>query len=111
MPISSESTSPIKDFIQSALSQINGAIPKNARIEGVIKFEISTVVQKEKNGGIDISVINLGANISENQIQKIIIPIQILTDTAIAQNAARIAKAEAEISQAIFDKCMTDIKK
>ena len=110
MQIPGDSASPIKDFIQSALTQIKEAIPADARIEGVIEIELSTVVQKGEDGGLDICIINFGTDVPQNQIQKITIPIQILTNSEIAQNAAIIAKAESEKVQAESEKYMAEIK-
>lgn len=100
----SSATSAIKDFIESTLTQIKAALPDDARIDGVINIEMSTIVQKEIGGGLDIRVINLGADVSENQTQKITIPIRLLTETGLAQEAAQKAKAEAEKIQSEADK-------
>jgi hypothetical protein len=110
MQIPGDSASPIKDFIQSALTQIKEAIPADARIDGIIKIEMSTVVQKGEDGRLEIGVIPFGADVHENQVQKITIPIQILTNSAIAQNAAIIARAESEKAQAESEKYMAEIK-
>jgi len=53
---------------------------------------LSTVVQKGKGGKFDITVVNLGAEISENQTQKLSIPIRILTETGLSVEAALKAK-------------------
>lgn len=87
---------PIKDYIGSAINQIKEALPEDARIDGIIKVELSTVLQKEKGGGIRIEVLDLGAKVSENQIQKITIPIKILTESSKAIDDAIKAEAEAK---------------
>ena len=99
MPTSGPTSTPIKDFIQSALFQIKEALPSDARIDGIINIELSTVVQKGKGGKFDITVVNLGAEISENQTQKLSIPVRILTETGRSVEAALKAKAESEKCQ------------
>lgn len=94
--------SPIKDFISSAIAQIKDALPEDARVEGIVNVEMSTVLQKEKGGGIRIEVLNLGAKVSENQVQKITIPIRILTESGKAEEDAD--KAEAEARKAAAEK-------
>lgn len=88
--------SPIKEFISSAIIQIKDALPEDARVDGIINIEMSTVLQNEKGGGIRIEVLNFGAKVSENQVQKITIPIRILTESGKAVESALKAKAEAE---------------
>jgi hypothetical protein len=57
---------------------------------------MATVVQKGKSGGLDVSILNLGADVSENQTQKVSLAIRYPTDTEIAKDAATKAKAEQE---------------
>lgn len=92
--------SPIKEYISSALKQIKDALPEDARVDGTINIEMSTVLQKEKGGGIRIEVLNLGAKVSENQIHKINIPIRILTETGKAVEEALKAEAGAKKAMA-----------
>ncbi len=94
--------SPIKDFISSAINQIKEALPEDSRVDGIINVEMSTILQKEKGGGIRIEVLNLGAKVSENQVQRITIPIRILTESGKAVEAA--IKAEAEAKKATAEK-------
>ncbi len=93
-------SSPIKDFISSAITQIKNALPDDARVDGIVNIEMSTVLQREKGGGIRIEVLNLGAKVSENQVQRITIPIRILTESGRAVEAAIKAEAEAKIATA-----------
>ena len=79
----------------------------DARVDGTINIEMSTVLQNEKGGGIRIEVLNLGAKVSENQVHKINIPIRILTETGKAVEDAMKAKAEAEKAVAEKTKRMT----
>lgn len=92
--------SPIKEYIDSALKQIKDALPEDARVDGTINIEMSTVLEKEKGGGLKINVLNLGAKVSENQIHKINIPIRILTETGKAVEKAIQEEAEAKIAMA-----------
>jgi hypothetical protein len=90
----------IKEFIDSALTQIQDATSKNAMVNGSIIFEMSTYIQKDNSGKIDIKVLNIGQDVSSHQIQKITIPVKILTESEKAVEAAKKAKAEAAIAQA-----------
>ena len=101
--------SPIKDYISSAINQIKEALPEDAEIDGIIKVELSTVLQKEKGGGIKIEVLNLGAKVSENQIQKITIPIKISSESSKAVDDA--IKAEAEAKKAVAEDLRRRIQK
>jgi len=92
--MSDPSTTPVIEFIQSSIKQIQDGLPEGAIIKGPIKFDMATFVQKEKNGGLDISVLNLGTDIPENQIQRVSVSIKILSDAEIIQEAAKKAKAQ-----------------
>jgi len=91
---------PIKDYIESATTQIKNSLTKDIGIAGIVNIEMSTVLQKEKGGGIKIKVLNLGTKVSENQIQKITIPLKIMTDSDKAMEEARKAEAEAKKAMA-----------
>jgi hypothetical protein len=108
--LTESSTSPIKDFIASALMQIKNALPDDARVDGIIKIDLTTIIQKEKGGGIDVRVLNVGTDVTESQTQKISIPIRILTDTGLAVEAALKAKAEADILISESDKVSAEKK-
>jgi hypothetical protein len=97
-------TTPLTDYLQSVLQQIKAALPEEAIVDGIVNFEVSTVVQHDGTGGLRIAVLNFGADTSENQIQKITIPIRILTDTGEAVEKALKAKAEADLAEAKFKK-------
>ena len=100
--------SPIKDYNSSAITQIKDALPEDARVDGIVNVEMSTVLQKEKGGGIRIEVLNLGAKVSENQVQKITIPIRILTESGKAVEEAM--KAEAEAKKATAEKIIRQMR-
>lgn len=105
-----DTTTPIKDYIQSALFQIKEALPDDARVDGIINIEMSTVVQKGRGGKVDISVINYGSDASEHQTQKIMIPIRLLTDAGKAVEDALKAKAESDKAGATFERRMAEVK-
>jgi hypothetical protein len=92
--MSDPSTTPVTEFIQSSIKQIQDGLPQGAIIKGPIKFDIATFVQKEKNGALDISVLNFGTNIPENQTQRVSVSIKILSDAKISQEAAKKAKSQ-----------------
>jgi len=96
--------SPLKEYISSAITQIKDALPNDARVDGIVNIEMSTVLQKDKSGGLRIEVLSFGAKVSENQTQKITIPIRILTDTGKAVEEALKMEAEARKATAKADK-------
>ena len=110
MTLAKGSTSPIKDYIESALAQIKDALPDDARVDGIINIEMSTVAQKGQGGKLNISVLNYGSDVSEHQTQKITIPIRILSDVGKAVEESLKAKAESEKAEAIFEKRLSNLK-
>ncbi|MCX6689124.1 MAG: hypothetical protein NTZ39_05485 [Methanoregula sp.] len=110
MRISSDSTTPIRDYVQSAIAQIKDAIPLDARIDGIINIRMTTVVQKAKGGGIDLQVLNMGADVSANQTQEITIPIRILTETGQAVEDAMKAEAVSRKAKAEADRKLEEMK-
>ena len=84
----------VTEFILTSIKQIQDGLPQGAIIEGSIKFDMATFVQREKNGGLDISVLNFGTNVSGNQTQRVSVSIKILSDADIIHEAAKKAKAQ-----------------
>lgn len=87
--------SPIKTYIKSIISQVQDALPENARVDGTLTIEMSTVLSEEKGGALKIEVLNIGAKVAESHVHKVTIPIRILTDTGKAVEKAMKAEAEA----------------
>jgi len=98
--MSSPSTSPISDYLISTLKEIQISLPRNARIDDSIKFEITTVSQQTKGGKVNVGVLNVGAkvgvDISENQTQKVSFAIKFPTSAEFALEGAIMAKAYAD---------------
>ena len=84
----------VTEFILTSIKQIQDGLPQGAIIEGSIKFDMATFVQREKNGGLDISVLNFGTNIPENQIQRVSVSIKILSDIEIIREATKKLRAQ-----------------
>jgi len=103
-------TTSIKDFIQSALTQIKESLPDDARIDGIINMKITTIVQREKGGGIDLKVLDWGADASTSQTQEITIPIRILTDTGMMLEKTMKAEFESRIAKAETEKKLEELK-
>jgi hypothetical protein len=110
MKITADSTTPIKDYVQSAIEQIKDAIPDDARIDGIINIKMTTVVQKTKGGGINLQVVNAGTDVAANQTQEITIPIRILTETGQAVEDALKAEAVSRKAKAETDRKMEEMK-
>jgi len=111
MTILPNSTSPLEDVIKSSIQQIINGKPEDGIIDGPINFNIAYMVNKEAGGGIGINVVNAGAKVSENQIQRLSFAYRIPSDMEMSEMAAKKAKAEAEKSQAEYDKMTADDKK
>ena len=98
----------IENFISTALTQIKSALPPDAKTDGIIIIEMSTVILKDKSGKFDIKVLNFGAEAAQNQIQKITIPIRILSGSEKMMEEAKIAKAKADIASAEHGRKMAE---
>jgi hypothetical protein len=94
------STSPLKAYISSTCEQIQNALSNGAVIDGPITFELSTVVQRDTAGGLDIGVLNLGSEGSQSQIQKILFAVRFPSEVEKARDAANMAKSQREIAEA-----------
>jgi len=92
--MSTPSTSPVRDYVSSTISQIQDGIPKGGRIAGQIQFELCTVSQSGKGGKIDVGILNLGADASAQQTQKVTFAINFPSAAEIATESAIKAKAE-----------------
>lgn len=86
-------TTPLKDYINFTITQIKDGLPPNTKIGGTIILEMSTISQEKTEGGFDIRVLNYGANISENVIQKMTIPVKIMYELDYAEEYAAINKS------------------
>ena len=91
------STTSLQDFINSSLNQIQSALPNSAEISGEIKFEISVVSQREKDGGINLRVVNYDSGISQQETQKIIFNVRFPTEHERLENEIAILKEQQKI--------------
>jgi hypothetical protein len=110
MGFSADSTTPIKDYVQSAIAQIKDAIPSDAKIDGIVNIRMTTVVQKTKGGGINLQVVNAGTDVGANQTQEITIPIRILTEADQTYEEAKIAEAQSRKAKAETDRKLEELK-
>ncbi len=110
MSVPTVTATPIKDFIQSAIMQIKESLPNDARIDGIINMKITTIVQRGKGGGIDLKVLEWGADASTSQTQELIIPIRILTDTGLTLEKAMKAEFESRIAKAETERKLEELK-
>lgn len=76
----SEEDTSLKEYLESTITQITEAMGEKAKVEGTITIEITTGVSRGKGGGLRISVLNIGAEVSEHEVQKIVIPVKILSE-------------------------------
>jgi len=61
----------LKSYIESALKDIREGSSKEFTIQGPIEFELSTITSKNKEGKIDIKVLELGSDVNVQNIQKL----------------------------------------
>ena len=111
MTVLQGSTSPLEDVIKSSVQQIIRGTPAGGVLDGSINFNVTYIVEKEAGGGLGINVVHAGAKVSENQIQRMSFAYRIPSATEIAQADAMKAIAEAEKTQAEFDKMTAEKKK
>ena len=76
----SEEDTSLKEYLESSITQITKAMGEKAKVEGTITIELTTGISKGKGGGLRISVLNIGAEVSEHEVQKIVIPVKILSE-------------------------------
>ena len=61
----------ISAFIAKSIEQVKSGLPQDCVINGNFDFEISVVTKKEGEAGVDIAIVNAGANYSQNTVHKI----------------------------------------
>lgn len=96
--------SPIKDYIQSVMSQIKDAQSDDIIVGGLVEIEMSTILENEKGKRLDIRVLDIGAKVSENHVHKIKIPLRLVTPAYEKIREAKMAAAEADRVAAEADK-------
>ena len=70
-------TSSLSDVLQILIRQIQEGLPKGTKLEGPVQLVLSTIIRKDKHGGVEIRVVEEGAKIPESQIQRITVPVTI----------------------------------
>jgi hypothetical protein len=61
----------IKEFVAKSIEQIKSGLPEGCGLNGNFDFEVSVIVTKGTKGGINISLVDAGANYTLQQIHKI----------------------------------------
>ncbi|MFA6332932.1 MAG: hypothetical protein WCX22_08270 [Methanoregula sp.] len=106
--MSTPSTSPLRDYVFTTLTEIQDGITNGGQLHGPVQFELNTVTETVKGGKIDIRVLNLGADATAQQTQKVSFAVSFPSEAEIASEAAIKAKADYEraynekISQALI---------
>jgi hypothetical protein len=93
--MASPSTSAIADYIKTTCTQIQAGLINGAKFDGHIKFDISTVVERDKGGNLDIRVLNADAKISDMNTQRVSFVISFPTEARIFNRVA--AKENAKV--------------
>jgi hypothetical protein len=91
-------------YIKDVKDQIKMGLGTDASLAGPINLEISTTLEKTGGGGFQISVLQLGAKVKQEQIHKIKIPIKFNSKADAIEEEARMAEAEARKAAAVDKK-------
>lgn len=89
-----EAGSPIKSFIEQTKEQAIAGLG-DWEFKAPIELEMSTIVNGKAGGGVDIKVVNFGAKVQAEQIQKIKMSIGPKSKVEEEERKAKIAKAKA----------------
>jgi hypothetical protein len=86
--------SPIAEFIKQTVDQTKAGLG-DWELKAPIILELSTVVSGKVGGGLNIQVINFGAKVEGEQVQKVRLAIGPKDEVAESKRKADIAQAEA----------------
>ncbi|MBT3304410.1 hypothetical protein HN592_03375 [Candidatus Woesearchaeota archaeon] len=86
----------LADFIKKTKESTVEGLGADWELSEPIKLELSAVVKGKVGGGLDIQIVNFGAKVEAEQVQKVNLSISPKGEVAEAQKAAKIATAEAE---------------
>ncbi|VVB82723.1 Uncharacterised protein [uncultured archaeon] len=70
-PTTHTTGSPVKKFVSQTIKEITDGLPKDYALTSNIDFELSVVSERLKKGEVDLKVLNLGGNASNQSIQKV----------------------------------------
>lgn len=91
--------SPIAQFIKNIREQVVAGLG-DWELKAPMELELSTIIEKEAKGGLQISVLNLGAKVNKGEIQKIKIVVGNKDEVSEAEKSAKIAVAKAKAKMA-----------
>ena len=80
----------LSSFIGSVLEGIKDGASEEFTIQGPIEFELSTITTKSKDGKVDVKVLELGAEVNIQDIQKIKFQVFSKSDLGLKKTAADI---------------------
>ena len=83
----------LADFIKKTKDSAVEGLGDDWKLAEPIKLELSAVVKGRVGGGLEIQIVNFGAKIEAEQIQKISLSISQKDEVSEAQKAAKIAIA------------------
>jgi len=61
----------LKDYINSTVEQIMGALPKGIMLKGDIEFNLSVVSTWSAEGGLDLKVLQAGGHKKNQEVQNV----------------------------------------
>ena len=100
-----ETGSPIKNFIKQVRKQTEDGLGE-WELNGPVELELSTIVSGKAGAGLNIQVINFGASVKAEEVQKIKMSISPKNDVLEARKKADIerAKYQEELAKKRVDK-------
>jgi hypothetical protein len=108
MPEETENDGTLRGFVASAITQITSALPTDAKVDGSINFEVSTVEKDNGSGKLDIFIVKLGMDASQIQSQKVSFSVKIQTEYDKIIEKGLIAQSEADIAEAQVKKARNE---
>ena len=87
----------LADFIKKTKDSAVEGLGDDWKLAEPIKLELSAIVKGKVGGGLEIQIVNFGAKIEAEQIQKISLAISQKDEVSEAQKAAKVAAAEVEL--------------
>jgi hypothetical protein len=82
------------------MRQIKESQNEHVLVGGIVEVEVSTTTTQEKGGKFKIHIIEAGKSVSGHEVQKIKIPLRVVSETYKKIQEAKVAQAEALIAQA-----------
>lgn len=71
----------LEEYVKSVRISIRQGLGKDARLGGNVVLELSTVLGIKNRAGLNIQIVDLESQVTSKQIQKIVVPLTLTTQT------------------------------